>query len=424
LDCFERENRGASDISIIDENRIMKVYCVGGAVRDELLGLPVVDHDWVVVGETPEKMRALGFKQVGKDFPVFLHPETQEEYALARTEKKVGSGYQGFQCHADPSVTLEEDLARRDLTINAIARAPDGTLIDPFHGQQDLQNRLLRHVSPAFREDPLRVLRVARFMARYAPLGFHVAEETLVLMRHMSSELTELSSERVWMEFEKALAASAPQAFIQTLRACHALTVILPEIDALYGVPQPPEHHPEVDTGKHIELVLEQAAKLSPDPVVRFAALMHDVGKGATPPNLWPKHHGHEEKGVELVKKCCERLKVPNHFTALALAVTQYHGLVYRIEELRPATVLKVLSRIDAFRRPERLSLFLQACEADFRGRPGFETRPDIVSNVWMRCFEAAQAVDVKAHITPAMTGPDIEQTVLKLRIGAIQGAK
>ncbi len=402
----------------------MKVYCVGGAVRDELLGLPITDRDWVVVGETPDKMLSLGFKQVGKDFPVFLHPDTQEEYALARTEKKVGPGYQGFICHADPSVTLEEDLARRDLTINAMARTSDGTLIDPFHGQQDLQNRLLRHVSPAFSEDPLRVLRVARFMARYTHLGFRVTEETLALMQSMAKELTALSAERVWMELEKALAAPAPQAFIQTLRACNALCLVLPEIDALYGVPQPLKHHPEGDTGKHIELVLEQAAKLSPEPVVRFAALMHDVGKGTTPPDLWPKHHGHEERGVTLVKKCCERLKVPHHFTALALAVTQYHGLVYRIQELRPATVLKVLSRVDAFRRPERLPLFLQACEADFRGRPGFETKPDIVSNVWMRCFEAAQAVDVKAHITPTMTGPDIEQIVQRLRGEAIGSVK
>ena len=313
----------------------MNIYRVGGSVRDRLLGINSQDNDWVVVGATPADLLSKGYLPVGKSFPVFLHPTTKEEYALARTEKKVGPGYHGFECHFQPTVTLEEDLSRRDLTINAMAETEDGVLIDPYGGQKDLQDKILRHVSPAFIEDPLRVLRVARFMARYAGLGFTVAPETIDLMRSIVSakELESLSSERIWIEFHKALSEKTPEAFIQTLRQCGALAVILPEVDALYGVPQPPEHHPEIDTGIHIELVLSQAARLSEDPRVRFAALLHDVGKGLTPSQHWPKHHGHEEKGVQLVQNICDRLRVPKTFSRLAQLVAECHGLVYRTFE-------------------------------------------------------------------------------------------
>lgn len=373
----------------------METYLVGGCVRDALLGLQVKDRDWVVVGATPDQLRAQGFVPVGKDFPVFLHPQTKEEYALARTERKTAPGYSGFQFHAAADVTLEQDLQRRDLTINAIAQTPDGNLIDPYHGQRDLQARLLRHVSPAFVEDPVRILRVARFAARFANLGFSIAPETLALMSTMVSngEVNALVAERVWQETDRALSEAAPQVYFQTLRACGALKVIFPEIDVLFGVPQPPEHHPEIDTGIHTMLVLEQAARLSTDPQVRFAALVHDLGKGVTPSEEWPHHYEHEARGVPLVKALCTRLKVPTAYQDLARLVTQYHLHFHRIKELRPGTVLETLQALDAIRRPQRFEAFLLACEADSRGRPGYENRPPDKSELFRRYQQAAASV-------------------------------
>ena len=373
----------------------METYLVGGCVRDALLGIPVKDRDWVVVGATPDQLRAHGFVPIGKDFPVFLHPQTKEEYALARTERKTAPGYSGFQFHAAADVTLEQDLQRRDLTINAIAQTPDGTLIDPYHGQRDLHARLLRHVSPAFVEDPVRILRVARFAARYANLGFRIASETLTLMATMvnNGEVNALVPERVWQETERALGEAMPQVFFQTLRDCGALKVIFPEIDALFGVPQPAEHHPEIDTGIHTMLVLEQATKLSADTQVRFAALLHDLGKGVTPPQAWPHHYEHEARGVPLVENVCARLKVPSAYRDLARLVAQYHLHFHRIKELRPGTVLETLQALDALRRPQRFEAFLLACEADSRGRPGYENRPPDKSELFRRYQHAAASV-------------------------------
>ena len=355
----------------------MQTYLVGGAVRDRLLGLPVKDRDYVVVGATPAQMEAAGFKPVGADFPVFLHPDTKEEYALARTERKSGHGYKGFTVYATPEVTLADDLRRRDLTINAMAQAEDGTLIDPFDGVEDLRKGLLRHVSPAFVEDPVRVLRVARFAARFAHRQFRVADETRELMRRMveTGEVDHLVAERVWVELERALGEPQPSTFFTVLRDCEALKRLFPEVDALFGVPQPPQHHPEIDTGVHTLMVVNQAAEFSPDARVRFAALVHDLGKGATPPEEWPRHIGHEERGVPIIDGLCRRLRVPNEYREIALAVARGHLLCHRAEELRPGSVLELLESIDAFRRPERLEMFLHACEADFRGRAGFEAR-------------------------------------------------
>lgn len=355
----------------------MKAYIVGGAVRDELLGLPVQDRDWVVVGAAPEEMIAAGYRPVGRDFPVFLHPQTHEEYALARTERKVAAGYTGFTVHADPSVTLEEDLGRRDLTINAMAETPDGELIDPFGGEEDIKRRRLRHVSPAFVEDPVRILRVARFAARFAPLGFTVAEETVELMRRMvgSGEVDALVPERVWQELLRALGEDKPSAFFQVLKDCDALAALFPEIYRLWGVPQPVQYHPEVDTGVHVMMVLDAAAHLTKDTVVRFAALMHDLGKGTTPPEEWPRHIAHEHRGARLVEGLCERLRVPNDYREVAVLTARLHGDCHRALELRPGTTLRLLNALDAFRRPDRFEQFLLACEADFRGRPGYEQR-------------------------------------------------
>jgi tRNA nucleotidyltransferase (CCA-adding enzyme) len=398
-------------------------YLVGGAVRDALLGLPVKDRDWVVVGATPEDMRAAGYRQVGADFPVFLHPQTNDEHALARTERKTAPGYRGFAVDFSPHVTLEEDLGRRDLTINAVAQAEDGTLVDPWGGRKDLDARVLRHVTAAFAEDPVRVLRVARFAARFAPLGFRVADETLALMRHMveADEVDHLVPERVWQELARALAAPAPEVFIRTLRACGALARILPEVDRLYGVPQPAQHHPEVDTGVHVELVLAQAARLSPDPRVRFAALTHDLGKGTTDPARWPAHHGHEARSVRLLGRLCERLRAPTEFRELALAVARLHGNVHRALELRPATVLKVLEGADTLRRPERLEPFLLACEADYRGRPTFEDRPYPQTDLLRRAHGAARAVSAAPFVTQGLTGADIGKAIHRERVRAIR---
>ena len=353
----------------------MKIYQVGGAVRDKLLNIPVKDRDWVVVGSNAQEMKALGFLQVGKDFPVFLHPDSKQEYALARTERKIAPGYTGFEFDTSTHVTLEQDLMRRDLTINAIAEAENGEFIDPYHGRQDLQDRILRHVSPAFAEDPLRVLRVAKFAARLAHLGFVIADETLTLMRNIaaSGELDSLVKERVWQEMEQALRCAAPAVFIQVLRDCHALQVILPEVDRLFGVPQPAKHHPEVDTGIHTLLCLQQASKLSDDPVVRYATLVHDVGKGITDPGKWPSHYAHESLGLKLLAEITTRLHVPKEYSRLAALVCEHHTKLHRIMELRPTTLLKLLESLDAFRRPEQVDKFLLACEADARGRTGFE---------------------------------------------------
>lgn len=368
-------------------------YCVGGAVRDQLLGISVQDRDWVVVGSTPEDMVARGFKPVGKDFPVFLHPVTHEEYALARTERKTTPGYKGFVVHATPDVTLEQDLLRRDFTINAIAQAADGTLIDPYHGVADIQARILRHVSPAFSEDPVRILRAARFVAR---TGFCIAPETLILMREMvaNGEVDALVPERVWQELARGLMEKRPSHFILTLSECGALQKILPEVEALFGVPQPPQHHPEIDCGVHTMLVLEDAALYGYTLEVRFAALTHDLGKGNTPAHILPRHIGHEARSVELLRSLCERIRVPADCRDLALLVARYHGDVHRALELRPETIVRLLQNCDAWRRPERFTQVLQACAADARGRTGHEQDDYPQAAYLLRALQAAQSVD------------------------------
>ena len=404
----------------------MNIYQVGGSVRDELLGLPVADRDWVVVGATPERMEALGYRRVGKDFPVFLHPDTREEYALARTERKTAPGYKGFAVDAAPDVTLEDDLRRRDLTINAMARAADGTLIDPYHGADDLTARRLRHVSPAFAEDPVRILRVARFAARFAPLGFEIADETLALMRAMieAGEVDALVPERVWAELVRALGERRPAHFFETLRACGALPRLLPELDQLFGVPQPRQHHPEIDTGIHVMQVLNRAADLSGDTRVRFAALLHDLGKGTTPPEEWPRHVAHEARGLALIEGLCRRLRVPNDHRALALLVAKYHGICHRAAELRHTTVLELLQGLDAFRRPERFELFLLACEADSTGRPGREQQGYPQAELLRRCLQAAAAVDATPLASEGLKGEALADSLRRLRIGAIRTAR
>ena len=355
----------------------MEIYLVGGAVRDNLLDLPVRDKDWVVVGSNARLMKEQGYLQVGKGFPVFLHPQTKQEYALARTERKVGVGYLGFEFDASEFVTLEQDLLRRDLTINAIAESSDGQIIDPYDGRQDIKDKVLRHVSPAFAEDPLRVLRVAKFAARFAKLGFSVAPETQKLMNDIvrSGEIDALVRERVWQEIEQAMGGPAPDVFIRVLRDCGALKLILPEVDRLFGVPQPVKYHPEVDTGLHILLCLQQAAKLTDDPAVRYAVLVHDVGKGVTDKDNWPSHYAHETLGLPLQADISMRLHVPNEFSKLAALVCEHHTKLHRIKELRPATLLKLIEALDGFRRPERVQKFLLACEADAKGRTGLEDR-------------------------------------------------
>ncbi|MEN1943244.1 multifunctional CCA addition/repair protein [Luteimonas sp. MJ293] len=405
----------------------MKTYLVGGAVRDRLLALPPGDRDWVVVGQTPESMATAGFRPVGRDFPVFLHPDTGEEYALARTERKTGPGYRGFVVHADPSVTLEQDLERRDFTINAIAEAPDGSLTDPFNGQRDIEQRVLRHVGPAFVEDPLRVLRAARFMARFASLGFSVAPETMALMREIaaSGELDALVPERTWQELAKALVAARPSAFLQTLRQANALAAVLPEVDALYGVPQRAEYHPEVDTGIHQELVSDMAATLAPgDSVIGFAALTHDLGKALTPESKWPRHIGHEQAGLKPLEVLCDRLKAPNAHRELARVACREHLNVHRTLELRDATVHDLLARCDAFRKPERIAALVLVCEADRRGRLGFEDVDYPQAAELKRLHAAAMAVSARDVVQEGMTGPTIGRTLRKARIDAIATAR
>jgi tRNA nucleotidyltransferase (CCA-adding enzyme) len=392
----------------------MDVYLVGGAVRDKLLNFPVIEKDWVVVGATPEMLLAKGYQQVGKDFPVFLHPESKEEYALARTERKRGKGYTGFEVHADTSVTLEEDLRRRDLTINAIAQDGDGNLIDPYNGQADLENKVLRHVSAAFVEDPLRVLRTARFAARYAHLGFTVASETVALMREIvdNDELAHLPSERLWTELNKALGERQPEVFIEVLRDCGALAHLLPEVDALFGVPQPEQHHPEIDTGVHVLMALRESVKMQSNTRVRFAVLMHDLGKATTPADILPRHLQHEERGIALVENVCDRLRVPNNFRELALKVCKLHTLCHRAMELRGSTINKMLTGMDAFRRPERLEEFLQACEADARGRLGLEDRDYPQADYLRNALKTAASVQARDFQDKNLLGKELGEAI------------
>ena len=402
----------------------MEIYEVGGAVRDSLLGLPERERDWVVVGARPEDLLRLGYRQVGKDFPVFLHPKTGEEYALARTERKVGPGYHGFAFDTSSTVTLEEDLARRDLTINAMARDASGAVIDPYGGREDLEQRRLRHVSDAFAEDPLRILRVARFSARFAPLGFSVAPQTMALMKRLvvTGEAAELRPERVWQETEKALAESDPDVYFEILRECGALKVVFPEIDALYGVPQPAKWHPEIDTGVHTMMALRTSAGLTDSVAVRFAVLTHDLGKATTPKWILPAHRGHEERSVGLLSEFCGRFPVPRRFRELAVAVARHHGNVHRAAELRPATIYKLIEAVDGLRRPQRFEEFLLGCEADARGRLGLEDRAYPQAEILRSALAAARGVRTEDAGGKA-SGPALGQRLRQLRIKAIRGA-
>ncbi len=402
----------------------MKTYIVGGAVRDELLGLPVQDHDHVVVGATPEDMIARGFTPVGKDFPVFLHPVTHEEYALARTERKTAPGYKGFVFHAASDVTLEQDLVRRDLTINAMAKDEDGTIVDPFGGRSDLQARVFRHVSDAFAEDPVRILRVARFAARFT--GFVVAPETNALMRRMvdAGEVDALVPERVWQELARGLMEKQPSRMFQVLRDCSALERILPELNALWGVPQPALHHPEIDTGVHVMMVVDYAARRGYDLPIRCAALLHDLGKGATDPQQWPKHHGHEALSVALVEQVCRRLKIPNECRDLAVMTAREHGNVSRALEMRPNTIVTMLERCDAFRKPLRFIDMLHACECDQRGRAGFEDLPFPQEGWLQESMRAAQAVNAGEVARRHADQPQrIPEAVHAARVDAVRSA-
>ena len=386
----------------------MKTYLVGGSVRDEILGLPVTDHDYVVVGSSPDEMMQLGYRPVGKDFPVFLHPQSQEQYALARTERKISRGYKGFEVYASPEVTLQEDLARRDLTINSIAKDQDGNIIDPFNGVADLEAGLLRHVSPAFTEDPVRVLRTARFSARF---GFRVAPETLALMNEMvhNGEVDALVPERLWQEVARGLMEHKPSRMFYALRECSALTRIMPEVDALFGVPQPAQYHPEIDTGVHVMMVIDFAALRNYSLPVRFASLTHDLGKATTSPEEWPRHIGHEARSVELLRGLCKRIRVPNDVRDLALLVARYHGDVHRAMELRPATIAGMLQAADAYRKPERFEEFLQACACDFHGRPGYAEKSYLQAERLRKAFTAAKSVDagaIAAKLTRAISDP------------------
>lgn len=401
----------------------MQVYCVGGSVRDELLGLSVQDRDFVVVGSTPTEMELAGYKPVGKDFPVFLHPNTRDEYALARTERKTAKGYKGFQVHADPDVTLEQDLARRDLTINAIAKDESGHLIDPYSGIQDLKDKVLRHVSPAFSEDPVRILRAARFAARF--IDFDVAPATMNLMREMveKGEVDALVPERVWQEISKGLMEEKPSRMFEVLRACGALKKIMPELDALWGVPQPANHHPEIDTGVHVMMVIDYAAFKQYQLPVRFAALMHDLGKGTTPKDLLPRHIGHEQRSVDLLQVLCKRLRVPNDCKELAHIVAKFHGKVHQVEEMRPETLLQFLVETDAIRQPQRFGDFLLACECDIRGRTGYETHTFEKADLLLSLLKAASEVDAGAVAKLQDTPDKIKQAVYEARLNALEQA-
>jgi tRNA nucleotidyltransferase (CCA-adding enzyme) len=404
----------------------MQVYLVGGAVRDSLLGLAVKERDWVIVGGTREELLRQGYREVGRDFPVFLHPESHEEYALARRERKVAPGYRGFTVEFDPEVTLEEDLSRRDLTINAIAQGADGALVDPFGGCADIKDRQLRHVSDAFAEDPVRILRAARFAARFASMGFTVATSTLALMRSMveRGEANALVAERVWQETEKTLRGPNPSEFFRVLRECGALKVVYPELDALFGVPQPKQWHPEIDTGVHTLMVLDQAVALSEDAKVRFAALVHDLGKAATPPEKWPSHHGHEQLSVQLIETLCGRLRVPAEYRELAVIVARYHGNVHRAFELRDTTVLEMFEKADAFRRAERFEQALLACEADSRGRLGLEQEKYPQRQYLLEARAAAAQIKPTADEVAGLSGLKIAEALRRRRLEAISATR
>ena len=404
----------------------MQTYLVGGAVRDALLNIPIKDKDWVVVGSTPAELINLGYSQVGADFPVFLHPKTKEEYALARTERKSGGGYQGFNCDFNPDITLEEDLLRRDLTINAMAQDESGNIYDPYNGQQDLQLKKLRHVSEAFAEDPLRILRVARFAARFAHLGFTIAQDTLELMREIthSSELALLTAERVWQETERALGEPQPWVYFQVLRECGALAIIFPELDRLFGIPQPEKHHPEIDCGIHTLMVLEQASKLTKDISIRWASLLHDLGKGLTREDILPSHYGHEQSGEKLVIQVNKRLKAPTEFKDLSRLVCLYHTHIHRAFELKPETILKLFNHIDLWRKPERLQKILIACKADSRGRTGFENveynQVEYINDLATACLQ----ITAKQFVEKGILGKEIGEAMAKERVNVIANLK
>ena len=397
----------------------MQVYRVGGAVRDKLLGLDIKDTDWVITGTTPEKMVADGYKTIGKDFPVFLHPKTKQEYALARTERKISRGYAGFSFNTDPKITIEQDLSRRDLTINAIAEDTDGNLIDPFNGQQDIKNRVLRHVSQAFVEDPVRVLRIARFAARFAHLGFRIAKETQQLIKKIgqSGELDALVPERVWTEMNKALAETDPQIFFTSLRECKVLKILFPEIDNLFGVPQTAKYHPEIDTGVHVMMVLKKSAELNFDNDIRFSALTHDLGKASTPSHILPSHHGHEQRGVKLTRQFCKKWRVPKATTELALMTCEYHTHVHRAYELKASTLLKLFMQTDCFRRPERFHKMTQACIADVRGRTNFENTPYPQAAYLNRLVEKLNNLDMTAVVNSSKKGKEMGQAIYDYRL-------
>ncbi len=400
-----------------------KRYLVGGAVRDALLGLEVTERDWVVVGSTPQEMTEQGFRPVGKTFPVFLHPKTQEEYALARTERKVAVGYKGFDIYADKSVSLEQDLSRRDLTINAIAQDKAGNLIDPHGGMADLNAKILRHVSPAFREDPLRVLRIARFAARFAPLGFSIANETQALLKQMvnSGELNALTTERVWQEIERALCTEKPSVFFEVLRQCGALKTLLPEVDSLFGIPQRADYHPEIDCGVHTMMAVDRARELTNCPTAIFAVLIHDLGKALTPQNEWPSHRMHEQRGIKPVEQLCKRYRLPKKVQQLAVAVCRDHLLMHTLAQLRPDTVLKLLQRLDAFRKPQQLELFALCCQADAQGRGGdLRNKPYNQTALLKDYFSAAKSVNAEQIVKQTHTPQDIPAALFKARSNAI----
>ena len=400
----------------------MKIYLVGGAVRDKLLGLPVKDRDWVVIGATPKKMIEEGFEPIGENFPVFLHPKTKEEYALARTERKSGKGYKGFVFYSSPKVTLEDDLKRRDLTINAIAEDENGELIDPYGGEADLKNGILRHVSPAFVEDPLRVLRIARFAACF---GFKIADETIKLLHIISksNELDTLTPERVWSEMEKALAGKYPTRFILALRSCNALKILFPEIDALFGIPQDKKYHPEIDVGRHTLMALNQSVQLSSDPIVRFSVLVHDLGKATTPKEQLPNHDGHETRGINIIDSFCERYKIPNKYHDLAACVSEFHIDCHQIQEMEPKEILERLEKLDAFRRPERFKQFLTACESDSRGRAGFEEKEFPQAKYFLNALEISKDVNVDLLTNKGLKGKELGEAVRKERIKILEEA-
>ncbi|MDH5552326.1 MAG: multifunctional CCA addition/repair protein [Nitrosomonas sp.] len=393
----------------------MKTYLVGGSVRDELLGLCVKDHDYVVVGTTPEAMVQLGYRPVGKDFPVFLHPQTHEQYALARTERKISRGYKGFDVYTSPKITLQEDLARRDLTINALAKDEDGNIIDPFNGIADLEAGILRHISPAFSEDPVRILRTARFAARF---GFQIAPETLALMKDMvhNGEVDALVPERVWQEIARGLMENHPSRMFYMLRECGALARIMPEVNVLFGVPQPPKHHPEIDTGVHVMMAIDYAASKNYSLPIRFATLTHDLGKGTTPPEEWPRHIGHEARSIQLTQDLCDRIKIPKEERSLALLVAQYHGDVHRAGELKPSTIAKILQAADAYRKPARFKEFLLACSCDFHGRPGYAQKPYPQSERLDNALSAANRVNA-GDIAAALSQTELSASELSMTI-------